>query len=98
PLSRHSFPTRRSSDLRGQLWTIAFFVMAALAIAMVLVSFDSKVGFQGFRVANLGGFRIGVVLLTLAFAAYVFEKEVHLRRLTRLDRKSTRLNSSHQII
>ena len=69
---------------RGQLWTIAFFVMAALAIAMVLVSFDSKVGLQGFQLANLGGFRVGVVLLTLAFAAYVFEKEIHLRRLTGL--------------
>jgi len=69
---------------RGQLWTIAFFVMAAMAVAMVLVSFDSKVGFQGFRLANLGAFRVGVVLLTLAFAAYVCEKEVHLRRLTRL--------------
>jgi two-component system sensor histidine kinase KdpD len=69
---------------RGQLWTIAFFVMAALAVAMVLVSFDSKVGFQGFHLANLGAFRVGVVLLTLAFAAYLFEKEIHLRRLTRL--------------
>ena len=28
--------------------------------------------------------RVGLVLLTLAFALYVLEKEVHLRRLTRL--------------
>jgi signal transduction histidine kinase len=69
---------------RWQLWTIAFFVMAALAIAMVLVSFDSSFGLGGFRLANMGAFRAGVILLTLAFAAYVFEKEVHLRRLTRL--------------
>jgi signal transduction histidine kinase len=69
---------------RWQLWTIAFFVMAALAIAMVLVSFDTTFGFGGFQLVNLGGFRVGVILLTLAFAAYVFEKEVHLRRLTRL--------------
>ena len=84
-ISELSTPSLEAVEARrGQLWTIAFFVMAALAVAMVLVSFDSKVGFQGFRVANLGGFRIGVVLLTVAFAAYVFEKEVHLRRLTRL--------------
>ena len=69
---------------RWQLWTIAFFVMGALAIAMVLVSYGSSSGFGGFRLANLGGFRVGVVLLTVAFAAYVLEKEVHLRRLTRL--------------
>jgi signal transduction histidine kinase len=69
---------------RWQLWTIAFFVMAALAVAMVLLSYDSSSGFGGFRLANLGGFRVGVVVLTLAFVAYVVEKEVHLRRLTRL--------------
>jgi signal transduction histidine kinase len=69
---------------RWQLWAIAFFVMVALACSMVLVSYDASSGFHGFRLANIGGFRVGVVLLTLAFAAYVLEKEVHLRRLTRL--------------
>ena len=58
--------------------------MGALAIAMVLVSYESSSGLRGFRLANLGGFRVGVVLLTVAFGAYVLEKEVHLRRLTRL--------------
>jgi signal transduction histidine kinase len=80
-----STPSLESVEARRwQLWTIAFFVMAVMAIAMVLVSFETSNRLEGFRLANLGGFRVGVVLFTLAFAAYVLEKEVHLRRLTRL--------------
>src|SRR5947208_13547327 len=66
---------------RWQLWTVAFVVMAALSAGLVLMASSSA--------SNVGLFkhmpvRIGLVLLTMAFALYVLEKEVHLRRLTRL--------------
>jgi signal transduction histidine kinase len=65
---------------RGQLWTVAFVVMAALSTGLVLMA--SGAGSVGlFKHMFV---RVGLVLLTMAFACYILEKEVHLRRLTRL--------------
>src|SRR4051812_13500295 len=66
---------------RWQLWMVAIVVMAALAAGLVLMASsgaDSPGLFKHLPV------RVGLVLLTMGFALYVLEKEVHLRRLTRL--------------
>jgi signal transduction histidine kinase len=66
---------------RGQLWTVAFVVMAALAAGLVLMASSGATSVGLFKHLPV---RVGLVLLTMAFALYVLEKEVHLRRLTRL--------------
>ncbi|MBV8159317.1 MAG: GAF domain-containing protein [Acidimicrobiia bacterium] len=66
---------------RGQLWTVAFIVMAALAAGLVLMASSGGTSVGLFKHLAV---RVGLVLLTMAFALYVLEKEVHLRRLTRL--------------
>ena len=66
---------------RSQLWTVAFVVMAALSAGLVLMASS---GANNVGVLKLVGVRVGLVLLTIAFSVYVLEKEVHLRRLTRL--------------
>src|SRR2546421_3507025 len=68
---------------RWQLWAVALLVMGGLAagMAMMGVSADKPLSTGVFRFAAV---RVGLVLLSLAFALYVLEKEVHLRRLTRM--------------
>jgi signal transduction histidine kinase len=66
---------------RWQLWTVAFVVMAALAAGLVLMASSGASSVGLFKHLPV---RVGLVLLTMAFALYVLEKEVHLRRLTRL--------------
>ncbi|MBV8561200.1 MAG: GAF domain-containing protein [Acidimicrobiia bacterium] len=66
---------------RGQLWTVAFVVMAALAAGLVLMASSGAQSVGLFKHLQV---RVGLILLTMAFALYVLEKEVHLRRLTRL--------------
>src|SRR5438105_8747393 len=66
---------------RWQLWTVAFVVMAALSAGLVLVASSGAKSPGLFKHLPV---RVGLVLLTMAFALYVLEKEVHLRRLTRL--------------
>src|SRR5947209_2816277 len=66
---------------RSQLWTVAFVVMAALAAGLVLMASSGASSVGLFKHLPV---RVGLVLLTMAFALYVLEKEVHLRRLTRL--------------
>src|SRR5581483_3234844 len=64
-----------------QLWIVAIVVMASLAAGLVLMA-SSRASSPGlFKHLPV---RVGLVLLTMAFALYVLEKEVHLRRLTRL--------------
>src|SRR4051794_5054273 len=67
---------------RWQLWTVAFVVMAALSTGLVLMA-SSGATPQVALFKHLP-VRIGLVLLTGAFSLYVLEKEIHLRRLTRL--------------
>ena len=66
---------------RSQLWTVAFVVMAALSAGLVLMASSSASSVGLFKHMAV---RVGLVLLTMAFSLYVLEKEVHLRRLTRL--------------
>src|SRR6266480_7450205 len=66
---------------RWQLWTVAFVVMAALSAGLVLMASAGTTSVGLFKLLPV---RIGLVLLTMAFSLYLFEKEVHLRRLTRL--------------
>src|SRR5438270_6999201 len=66
---------------RWQLWLVAFVVMAALSAGLVLMASSGATSVGLFKHLPV---RIGVVLITMAFAMYVLEKEVHLRRLTRL--------------
>src|SRR5437588_6220186 len=66
---------------RWQLWTVAFVVMAALSAGLVLMASAGSTSVGLFKHLFV---RVGLVLLTMAFSLYVLEKEVHLRRLTRL--------------
>src|SRR3954466_8690248 len=66
---------------RWQLWMVAIVVMAALAAGLVLMASSGAKSPGLFKHLPV---RVGLVLLTMAFALYVLEKEVHLRRLTRL--------------
>jgi len=77
-----STPTLEAVDRRrSQLWTMAFSGLVCLAAAVALLT--SGAGhYLGF--ANRAGFRVGTVVLVVALAAYVVEKERHLRRLARL--------------
>src|SRR3954470_3117294 len=66
---------------RWQLWMVAIVVMASLAAGLVLMASSGTRSPGLFKHLPV---RIGLVLLTMAFSVYVLEKEVHLRRLTRL--------------
>src|SRR3954447_18403815 len=66
---------------RWQLWMVAIVVMAALAAGLVLMASSGAKSPGLFKHLPV---RVGLVLLTMGFALYVLEKEVHLRRLTRL--------------
>src|SRR5205807_8991787 len=93
----HSFPTRRSSDLY------------ALAAIVLLVFWDvvkrgreGLLGVAGSPIASLGFIVavLGVVPLALYIASYqpYFSLGHSFKDLLSLDRKSTRLNSSHLVI
>ncbi|MEY2565760.1 MAG: two-component system, OmpR family, sensor histidine kinase KdpD [Actinomycetota bacterium] len=67
---------------RAQLWIVAFVVMGGLAAGMLLLT--SATPLEGGSLVSTGALRLALVALSLAFVCYVIEKEVHLRRLTRL--------------
>src|SRR3954452_16332544 len=66
---------------RWQLWVVAIVVMGSLAAGLVLMASGGSNSPGLFKHLPV---RVGLVLLTMGFALYVLEKEVHLRRLTRL--------------
>jgi K+-sensing histidine kinase KdpD len=68
---------------RWQLWTVALLVMGGLAAGMAMMGVSTSRPFST-GVFRFAAVRLGLVLLGLAFALYVLEKEVHLRRLTRM--------------
>jgi diguanylate cyclase (GGDEF)-like protein len=77
-----STPSLEAVDRRrSQLWTVAFAVLASLAAAVGLLT---SAGGHHLGFANRLGFRIGTVVLVVALAGYVMEKERHLRRLSML--------------
>ncbi len=77
-----STPSLEAVDRRrSQLWTVAFAGLASLAAAVGLLT---SAGGHHLGFANRIGFRIGTVVLVVALAGYVMEKERHLRRLATL--------------
>lgn len=77
-----STPSLEAVDRRrSQLWTVAFAGLASLAAAVGLLT---SAGGHHLGFANRLGFRIGTVVLVVAMAGYVMEKERHLRRLSTL--------------
>ena len=67
---------------RAQLWVVAFVVMTGLAAGLLLLTSTTPLGEES--PISAGALRLALVGLSLAFGCYVVEKEVHLRRLTRL--------------
>ncbi|HEX9969828.1 MAG TPA: histidine kinase dimerization/phospho-acceptor domain-containing protein, partial [Acidimicrobiales bacterium] len=65
---------------RSELWTVAFLTIVGLAIGIVLLSVSSDAA----NVIRMPAFRMAVLGVSFALAAYVLEKERHLRNLTRL--------------
>jgi diguanylate cyclase (GGDEF)-like protein len=77
-----STPSLEAVDRRrSQLWTVAFAGLASMAAAVGLLTSS---GGRHLGFANRLGFRVGTVVLVLALAGYVMEKERHLRRLSTL--------------
>jgi len=77
-----STPSLEAVDRRrSQLWTVAFAGLASMAAAVGLLT---STGGHHLGFANRFGFRIGTVVLVVALAFYVMEKERHLRRLATL--------------
>jgi hypothetical protein len=75
-------PTLEAVDRRrSQLWTLVFAGLVALAAGIAVLA-SGTVGDLG--IAGTLPFRIGTVVLVVALAAYVVEKELHLRRLAQL--------------
>jgi K+-sensing histidine kinase KdpD len=68
---------------RSQLWVVAFLVMAGLAGGAALLSLSPDI-LSSHSLISLGGFRLAIIGLTVAFGLYVVDKEIHLRRLSGL--------------
>jgi signal transduction histidine kinase len=67
---------------RAQLWIVAFVVMGGLAAGLLLLT--SAAPLAAHSPISAGALRLALVGLSVAFGCYVAEKEVHLRRLTRM--------------
>jgi diguanylate cyclase (GGDEF)-like protein len=81
-IKEFSTPSLEAVDRRrSQLWTVAFAGLASMAAAVGLLT---SAGGHHLGFANRLGFRIGTVVLVVALAFYVMEKERHLRRLATL--------------
>ena len=65
---------------RSELWTVAFLAMVCMAVAVILLSISKDAE----DVVRRPAFRGAVLGVTVVLAAYVLEKERHLRKLTRL--------------
>jgi hypothetical protein len=79
-LRRHGAPTLEAVDRRrSQLWSLAFSSLVCLAAGVALLA---TAGHRDLGIANTLPFRIGTVLLVVGLAAYVMDKEHHLRSLS----------------
>jgi two-component system sensor histidine kinase KdpD len=67
---------------RLQLWALT--VVLLLAVSASVAGLSAWRGQAGAAVVTPGVLRVAVVLLSVAFGAYALEKELHLRRLSRL--------------
>src|SRR5207244_11783778 len=91
-----SFPTRRSSDLAASTDNPLYrrtFVGREQELKQLQAAYDSVVSGQGALLAVVGEPGIGKTALCEQLATYAVVRGGRV-----LDRKSTRLNSSHQII
>ena len=81
-LRRYVTPSLEAVESRrAQLWVVAFVVMGGLAAGLLLLTSTRPMG--GDSPISIGALRLALVALSVAFACYVMEKEIHLRRLTR---------------
>jgi signal transduction histidine kinase len=70
---------------RWQLWSVAFFVLVGLALSMLILSFQSSLLPQGYaRFTSTPWLRLAMMGVIIAFCLYTIEKEIHLRRITRV--------------
>ena len=75
-------PTLQTVDRRrSQLWILAFAGLVVLAASIAVLASGTV---DDLGVAGTLPFRIGTVVLVVALAVYVVEKEHHLRRLSQL--------------
>ena len=79
-----STPTLEAVERRrAQLWLVTIVLLLGVSALMSLVSMEAVQDRLGTDVRP-STMRIGLLALTLGFAVYTVEKELHLRRLTRL--------------
>jgi signal transduction histidine kinase len=82
-LRRYATPSLEAVESRrAQLWVVAFVVMGGLAAGLLLLTSTRPLG--GGSPVSASALRLALVGLSVAFGCYVAEKEVHLRRLTRM--------------
>jgi signal transduction histidine kinase len=82
-LRRYATPSLEAVESRrAQLWVVAFVVMGGLAAGLLLLTSTRPLG--GDSPISAGALRFALVGLSAAFGCYVVEKEIHLRRLTRM--------------
>src|SRR5207302_5210764 len=95
-LSPHSFPTRRSSDLIDLLAAVGDRDRVELAARMIAAQDAARI-FPGDRRAglDLGPGDLGMATAAVAALGDEVEDAAAPFRVARIDRKSTRLNSSH---
>jgi two-component system sensor histidine kinase KdpD len=83
-LRRYAAPSLEAVDSRRtQLWAVTLVVMAGLAVGLVLLSSAEPLR-RGTALVSMTHLRLALVGITLGFCLYAAEKEIHLRRLTRL--------------
>ena len=83
-LRRYTAPSLEAVDRRRtQLWAVALVVVAGLAIGIALLPGADESN-RDAGLLSMTHLRLGLVGITVAFCVYAAEKEVHLRRLTRL--------------
>src|SRR5207245_9247765 len=68
---------------RVQLWAVALVVLIFITAVMVLLSLFPNLTDQAAWLPRWVP-RVGVLLIAVAFVVYAIEKELHLRRLTRM--------------
>src|SRR5207244_12952304 len=92
----HSFPTRRSSDLQGRRMSVSLLSLRNIRLSLgereILRGIDAEVH-RGKITALIGLNGSGKTTLLRCIL-----RELPCEGTIQLDRKSTRLNSSHQII
>ncbi len=75
-------PTLEAVDRRrSELWTMAFAGLVCLAAGVAILTSGNG---HHLGIANSIQFRVGTVALVVALAAYVIDKEHHLRRLAQM--------------